>query len=223
MAARGALTPALLDRLADTLAAMHAALPPLPDVDAPAAMRRVLEGNLRAAEHAGVPGAGAWASQARAWLEPLSPALAARAVRILADPGARGAAPGIGVWNPGFDVTPAALISGIITERGVLRRAAGASVFDVRAFLGLAPSRCVALDCDAALAYAALAARHGLAPAELALRFAMSHPACVCALTGATDAEQLAQLLRAAEAGPLPQELLDEIDGVHEQHPSPTP
>jgi len=75
----------------------------------------------------------------------------------------------------------------------------------------------------AALAYAALAARHGLAPAELALRFAMSHPACACALTGATDAEQLAQLLRAAEAGPLPQELLDEIDGVHEQHPSPTP
>ena len=34
--------------------------------------------------------------------------------------GARIAAPGIGVWNPAFDVTPAALITGIITERGVI-------------------------------------------------------------------------------------------------------
>jgi len=84
--------------------------------------------------------------------------------------GARVAAPGIGVWNPGFDVTPAALISGIITERGVLRRAAGASVFDVRAFLGLAPPRCVALDCDAALAYAA-------ARPELASRLGGAGPA----------------------------------------------
>jgi methylthioribose-1-phosphate isomerase len=29
------------------------------------------------------------------------------------------AAPGIGVWNPSFDVTPASLITGIVTERGV--------------------------------------------------------------------------------------------------------
>jgi methylthioribose-1-phosphate isomerase len=25
------------------------------------------------------------------------------------------------VWNPAFDITPAALISGIITERGIIR------------------------------------------------------------------------------------------------------
>lgn len=31
------------------------------------------------------------------------------------------AAEGVGVWNPVFDVTPASLITGIITERGVLR------------------------------------------------------------------------------------------------------
>ncbi|ALC47844.1 CG11334 [Drosophila busckii] len=31
------------------------------------------------------------------------------------------AAPGISCWNPAFDVTPAALITGIITERGVFR------------------------------------------------------------------------------------------------------
>ncbi|KAI9720947.1 MAG: S-methyl-5-thioribose-1-phosphate isomerase [Chrysothrix sp. TS-e1954] len=35
------------------------------------------------------------------------------------------AAPGIDVWNPAFDVTPAALIAGIITEIGVVDRSAG--------------------------------------------------------------------------------------------------
>ena len=34
--------------------------------------------------------------------------------------GVRIAAQGIGVWNPGFDITPGALISGIVTERGVI-------------------------------------------------------------------------------------------------------
>lgn len=33
--------------------------------------------------------------------------------------GKRVAAPGISVWNPAFDVTPAAFIKGIVTERGV--------------------------------------------------------------------------------------------------------
>ncbi|XP_017039400.1 methylthioribose-1-phosphate isomerase [Drosophila ficusphila] len=33
------------------------------------------------------------------------------------------AAPGINCWNPAFDVTPASLITGIITERGVFRPA----------------------------------------------------------------------------------------------------
>jgi methylthioribose-1-phosphate isomerase len=33
--------------------------------------------------------------------------------------GKRIAAPGISVWNPAFDVTPAKLIKGVITERGV--------------------------------------------------------------------------------------------------------
>ncbi|KAM8974026.1 methylthioribose-1-phosphate isomerase [Pelodytes ibericus] len=35
--------------------------------------------------------------------------------------GVRVAAPGIGVWNPAFDVTPHSLITGIITERGVFK------------------------------------------------------------------------------------------------------
>lgn len=32
------------------------------------------------------------------------------------------AAPGINVWNPAFDITPAALIDGIITEKGVVEK-----------------------------------------------------------------------------------------------------
>ncbi|XP_069623391.1 methylthioribose-1-phosphate isomerase isoform X2 [Ranitomeya imitator] len=35
--------------------------------------------------------------------------------------GVRVAAPGIGVWNPAFDVTPNGLITAIITERGVFK------------------------------------------------------------------------------------------------------
>jgi methylthioribose-1-phosphate isomerase len=42
---------------------------------------------------------------------------------------------GVRVWNPSFDVTPACLIAGIITEHGVITRAPHAEVFDVRAFL----------------------------------------------------------------------------------------
>lgn len=37
------------------------------------------------------------------------------------------------VWNPCFDVTPANLIEGIITDKGVLPKKNG--VFDVQAFM----------------------------------------------------------------------------------------
>ena len=45
------------------------------------------------------------------------------------------AADGIDVWNPAFDITPAALIDGIVTEVGVLERGSGdtfdfASIFE---------------------------------------------------------------------------------------------
>lgn len=43
------------------------------------------------------------------------------------------AASGICVWNPAFDVTPASLISGIITEKGVIRKTATDS-FDIKEF-----------------------------------------------------------------------------------------
>ncbi|KAF9943116.1 S-methyl-5-thioribose-1-phosphate isomerase [Mortierella alpina] len=45
------------------------------------------------------------------------------------------AARGIGVWNPSFDVTPAELISAIVTERGVVLKEDGVQSFDMKAFL----------------------------------------------------------------------------------------
>ncbi|KAK4774472.1 hypothetical protein SAY86_009407 [Trapa natans] len=44
------------------------------------------------------------------------------------------AASGISVWNPAFDVTPADLISGIITEKGVMTKN-GADAFNIKAFV----------------------------------------------------------------------------------------
>ena len=49
--------------------------------------------------------------------------------------GQRIAAEGIGVWNPSFDVTPAELITGIITEHGVISRDIGTNILDVTKFI----------------------------------------------------------------------------------------
>lgn len=45
------------------------------------------------------------------------------------------AASGIDVWNPAFDVTPASLITGIITEKGVILKADAANAFDIKSFV----------------------------------------------------------------------------------------
>lgn len=44
------------------------------------------------------------------------------------------AASGIAVWNPAFDVTPASLISGIVTEKGVITKS-GNDAFDIKGFV----------------------------------------------------------------------------------------
>jgi hypothetical protein len=72
-------------------------------------------------------------------------------------------------------------------------------------------------------AYTRIAALHGMSITALALRFSMTHPCVASSLTGATDTEQMCELLAAAHAGPLPQEVLDDIDAVHAQFPNPTP
>jgi methylthioribose-1-phosphate isomerase len=41
------------------------------------------------------------------------------------------AANGIGVWNASFDVTPAALITGIVTEKGVIVKKEGEKEYDL--------------------------------------------------------------------------------------------
>lgn len=81
MALRRGLDPAMLDALGDAVAAMHAALPPIPGWDAPAAMARVIEGNRRAALAAKLPEdrVEAWTRAAQAALARLAPALSARA------------------------------------------------------------------------------------------------------------------------------------------------
>ncbi|KAF9114999.1 S-methyl-5-thioribose-1-phosphate isomerase [Mortierella sp. AM989] len=45
------------------------------------------------------------------------------------------AARGIGVWNPSFDVTPAELISAVVTEKGVVLKEDGVQQFDMKGFL----------------------------------------------------------------------------------------
>eukprot|EP01097_Dermamoeba_algensis_P011725 TRINITY_DN9206_c0_g1_i1.p1 TRINITY_DN9206_c0_g1~~TRINITY_DN9206_c0_g1_i1.p1 ORF type:complete len:383 (-),score=94.58 TRINITY_DN9206_c0_g1_i1:1140-2129(-) len=47
------------------------------------------------------------------------------------------AADGIGVWNPSFDVTPASLIEGIITELGVIYKDPNTKSFNIPQFLEL--------------------------------------------------------------------------------------
>jgi methylthioribose-1-phosphate isomerase len=41
------------------------------------------------------------------------------------------AADGIGVWNASFDVTPASLITGIVTEKGVVVKGNGQEEYDL--------------------------------------------------------------------------------------------
>ncbi|MFC7544096.1 phosphotransferase [Siccirubricoccus deserti] len=81
VAARDGLTPALLDAIADTVAAQHAVLPAAALPDPAAAMAAVLEGNRRAALAAGLPAERieAWAATLGGALRRLASILAGRA------------------------------------------------------------------------------------------------------------------------------------------------
>eukprot|EP00884_Botryococcus_braunii_P015017 jgi/Botrbrau1/23516/Bobra.106_1s0066.2 len=72
-------------------------------------------------------------------------------------------------------------------------------------------------------AYAQLARQNGISPLSLAIRFVLSKPFVSTAVLGASSAEQLVEQLEAATAGPLPSELLDAIDVIHQRYPNPTP
>ena len=95
-----------------------------------------------AAKHHGVP---FFVAAPRTTLDPATPAGSAIVIEqrpaeeVTHHAGQRVAAPGIGVWNPSFDVTPADLIEGIITEAGVLVKPEGAAAFPVPQHVGVAP------------------------------------------------------------------------------------
>jgi len=48
---------------------------------------------------------------------------------------------GIEAWNPAFDVTPASLISGIVTERGIIAKASDGKSYDVKGCLDAARAK----------------------------------------------------------------------------------
>lgn len=81
LAARQGLAPAMLDDLADMVAALHTAAPVAAGFDVASATARVIAGNERAARDAGLPPAriAAWARAAEQALARLAPALALRA------------------------------------------------------------------------------------------------------------------------------------------------
>ncbi|GIX31753.1 MAG: aldo/keto reductase [Porticoccaceae bacterium] len=72
----------------------------------------------------------------------------------------------------------------------------------------------------AVAAYGALAARHGLSLAELALAFARSRPYVASVLVAGSTAAQLRANLAASERTLTP-ELLREIDRIHDENPNP--
>jgi aryl-alcohol dehydrogenase-like predicted oxidoreductase len=71
-------------------------------------------------------------------------------------------------------------------------------------------------------AYAKLARRHGLDPAQMALAFVMSRPFVLSTIIGCTSVKQLEQDAAAA-ALKLSPELLAEIDAIHADSPNPAP
>jgi aryl-alcohol dehydrogenase-like predicted oxidoreductase len=70
--------------------------------------------------------------------------------------------------------------------------------------------------------YCAIARRHGLDPAQMALAFVTSRPFVTSNIIGATTLEQLESNLASVELS-LSQEVLDEIEAVHQRQPNPSP
>jgi aryl-alcohol dehydrogenase-like predicted oxidoreductase len=70
--------------------------------------------------------------------------------------------------------------------------------------------------------YVALARRHGIDPAAMAIAFAASRPFVTSAIIGATTMEQLKTDIAAASLK-LPEHLLAEIEQIHLDYPNPCP
>lgn len=70
----------------------------------------------------------------------------------------------------------------------------------------------------AAKAYYALAGRHGIDPAQMAIAFALTRPFMTSVIVGATSTAQLANALQAANLQ-ISGDLLAEIDAIHRRYP----
>jgi len=75
---------------------------------------------------------------------------------------------------------------------------------------------------NAISAYVALAKKHGLDPAQMAIRFAVSRPFVTSAIIGATTMEQLKTDIDAASIK-LSRDVLEDIDQIHLDYPNPCP
>jgi aryl-alcohol dehydrogenase-like predicted oxidoreductase len=71
-------------------------------------------------------------------------------------------------------------------------------------------------------AYVALAKKHGLDPAQMAIRFAVSRPFVTSAIIGATTMEQLKTDIDAADLK-LSADVLEDIEQIHLDYPNPCP
>jgi aryl-alcohol dehydrogenase-like predicted oxidoreductase len=74
----------------------------------------------------------------------------------------------------------------------------------------------------ATLAYAELARRHGMEPAQLALAYVNSRPFLASTIIGASRIEQLADNIASIDRE-LSADVLAEIEGIHQRHPNPCP
>lgn len=74
----------------------------------------------------------------------------------------------------------------------------------------------------AVAAYASLARRHGMTPAQLALSFVYRRWFVASTIIGATTREQLVENLEAWDR-PLGEEILAQIEGLHLRHSNPAP
>lgn len=85
------------------------------------------------------------------------------------------------------------------------------------------PSRYAgALAEEATRRYVALAAEHGLDPAQMAIAYVYSRPFVTAAIIGATSMAQLKTAIDAADVT-LPPEVIAAIDAIHTQIPNPCP
>lgn len=74
---------------------------------------------------------------------------------------------------------------------------------------------------EAVAAYVGVAREYGLAPIELALRFALSYPLVQTVVVGAANIAQLEAQITYASRGGLEDEVLQRLDEVHRQFPNP--